>query len=87
MLHPQTEHSHSHGLTLENHTEGKDYILRGFEGSYGGSESHHQYETVENNHEFDGGSSGASIGGGHSAELSRHQFQDITVHHGHGESE
>lgn len=83
MLHPKTEHSHSHGLTLENHTEGKDYVLHGYEGGYeggygsSGSEKHHTYETVENTHELDGGASG------NSQELSRHQFQDIVVHHGH----
>lgn len=78
VLHPKTEHSHSHGLTLENHTEGKDYIIHdhdhGYEG-FDGSQNHHQYETVENQQEFSGGEG---------EELSRHQFQDITVHHGHG---
>lgn len=74
VLHPKTEPHHSHGLTLENHTEGKDLIIHGYE-QYDGS-NNHQYETVENPQEIDSG----LIGG---QDLSRHQFQDITVHHGH----
>lgn len=74
VLHPKTEQHHSHGLTLENHTEGKDLIIHGYE-QYDGS-NNHQYETVENPQEIDS----TLIGG---QDLSRHQFQDITVHHGH----
>lgn len=77
VLHPKSEHHHGHGLTLENHTEEKDHHdhhAGGYE--YGGAESnqHQQYRTVEND---DLGAQGH--------ELSRHQFQDINVQHGHSE--
>lgn len=56
---------------MENHTEEKDLHLHGYE-SYGGSESNLQYRTSEDQGE-----------GAH--DVSQHQFQDINVHHGHGE--
>lgn len=68
-------------MTLENHTEGKDFIIHGYE-QYDGSHNH-QYQTVENPQEFESGSIGSAGG----QDLGRHQFQDITVHHGHGSIE
>lgn len=76
MLHPKTEHSHSHGLELENETDHKDYVIHGHGLDSG---QHHQYETVENHGDYDGGSFGSAS---ETKELG-HQFQDITVHHGH----
>lgn len=38
MVHPETEHSHSHGLTLENHSEFKNHKLE--EPAY----NHHHYD-------------------------------------------
>lgn len=73
VLHPKTEHSHSHGLTLENHTEEKDNRLHGYE-QYGGLESSNNYRTAEG-HETEGAEE--------QADYSQHQFQDINVHHGH----
>lgn len=82
MLHPHTEPHHSHGLELENETDHKDYVLHGYSGdNYEGSQQHHNYETVEHQADFDGGSFGSASD---TKELSHHQFQDITVHHGHG---
>lgn len=86
VLHPKTEHSHSgYGLELENETDHKDYVLHAHSyddgGShFDGSQQHHQYETIESQPEFDGGSYGSAS---ETKELSHHQFQDITVHHGH----
>ncbi|XP_031636421.1 uncharacterized protein LOC116349224 isoform X1 [Contarinia nasturtii] len=85
VLHPETKPSHSYGLELENETDHKDYTLHEYsaDGSqYDGSQQHHQYETIENQADFDGGSFGSA---GEAKELSHHQFQDITVHHGHGQ--
>lgn len=86
VLHPKTEHSHSHGLELENETDHKDYVIHGHSldsghGHYDGS-VHHGYETIENQGDYDGGSFGSAS---ENKELSHHQFQDITVHHGHGQ--
>lgn len=74
VLHPETEQSHSHGLTLENHTDGKDYVIHGYEG-FDASKAHHQYETVEQPQEY--------AAPAQEEELSGRHFQDITVHHGH----
>lgn len=69
VLHPKTEHSHSHGLTLENHTEEKSHVYGGYEHYGAGSEPSHHYKAIETE-EGDGEG------------LSHHQFQDINVHHG-----
>lgn len=83
MLHPETHHSHGGGLELENETDHKDYVLHAYDhGHYDGSEKHHAYETIEQQSELDGGSFGSAS---ETKELSHHQFQDITVHHGHGQ--
>lgn len=60
-------------MTLENHTDGKDYVLHDYEG-YDASKAHHQYETIEQQQEYAAPAE---------EELSGRQFQDITVHHGH----
>lgn len=90
MLHPKTEHSHSYGLELENETDHKDYTLHAYGDDHGysggdqfdGSQQHHAYETIEHQSDYDGGSLGSAS---EAKELSHHQFQDITVHHGHGQ--
>lgn len=99
MLHPKTEHSHGYGLELENETDHKDYTLHAYTGDHGygggengysggsddhydGSQQHNTYETVEHQSDYDGGSLGSAS---ETKELSHHQFQDITVHHGHGQ--
>lgn len=77
-------------MELENETDHKDYTLHGYSGDHGysggehydGSQQHHTYETVEQQSDFDGGSLGSAS---ETKELSHHQFQDITVHHGHGQ--
>lgn len=75
VLHPETVPNHSYGLELENETDVKDYTLHGYsaDGSqFDGSQQHHQYETIENQGEFDGGSYGSAS---EAKELSHHQFQ------------
>lgn len=84
VLHPKTEHSHSHGLELENETDHKDYVIHGhsYEGGPVPPQSH-SYETIEHQGDFEGSSfSGSS----EPKDFGHHnQFQDITVHHGHGQ--
>lgn len=86
VLHPKTEHSHSHGLELENETDHKDYVIHGH--SYEGGPAppqpqSHSYETIEHiQADYDGGAYGSSS---EPKDLGHHQFQDITVHHGHGQ--
>ena len=62
VLHPETEKSHSHGLTLENHSEFDHKVLggHGYDLGHAGSENvpqdtytHHEYEQAYH-HEIDG---------------------------------
>lgn len=80
-MHPKTEPQHSYGLELENETDHKDYTLSSYGAeNYDGSQQRHQYETIEHQPEYDGGSYGSASD---TKELSQHQFQDVNVHHGH----
>lgn len=69
---------------MENETDHKDYVIHGhsYEGGPIAPQSHsHSYETIEHQADYDGG----SFSGSSEPKDLGHQFQDITVHHGHGQ--
>lgn len=54
LVHPETEHSKGHGLTLENHSEYKSHKIEPHHDHHGsGSESHAHEQSYEVQPEFD----------------------------------
>ncbi|XP_055694999.1 probable zinc transporter protein DDB_G0282067 [Lutzomyia longipalpis] len=74
VLHPETEHSHGHGLTLENHSEFEDKTLGGY---HGGGFSHGGHEGAAS---YSGGFEHYG-GGGDDGDHGGHEYHDIHVGH------
>ncbi|XP_059621839.1 histidine-rich glycoprotein-like [Phlebotomus argentipes] len=75
VLHPETEHSHNHGLTIENHSEFEDHKLHGGHGGDFHGFSHDESSLGGGFEHYGGGGDDGDHGG--------HEFHDINVGHHH----
>ncbi|GAB0089746.1 histidine-rich glycoprotein [Sergentomyia squamirostris] len=92
VLHPETQHSHGHGLTLENHSEFEDKTLHGH-GGYNHEAPAASYHEGSYSEGGAGGDYSGHYGGGGGEDYSSHyssdsgdgghEYHDINVGHHH----